>query len=103
MTQRLVRLIRDDWSAFDGYLASRKVDPLRLAPDRFFSLIYWWATRNASEQAQLDRFDRMLWMPPKGIAAAKGSPWSPEAETAAFASVASALGVVTTGGQKADS
>lgn len=92
MTHRLVQLVRTEWATFDGLLASRNVDPLALPPHRFFSTVYWWATRNAGEQADIDKFNRRLWQPPQGVAAAPGSPWSPEAETAAFKALAAAVG-----------
>lgn len=92
MTQRLVSLVRKEWASFDGLLASRNIDPLAMPPDRMLNLAYWYATRNATDQDQIVKFDRHLWMPPKGVAPAPGSPWSPEAETAAFASLAAALG-----------
>lgn len=92
MTHRLLGLARDDWASLDGQMASLNVDPLLLPPDRFLNLIYWWATHHAEEQAQVDKFDRQLWMPPKGKAAAPGSPWSPEAETAAFSALAAQVG-----------
>lgn len=97
MTLRLVGLAKREWASFDGLMASKNVDPLLLSPDRFFSLVYWWGTRNAPDQAAVDKFDRQLWRPPKGVAAPKGSPWSPEAETAAFTSLASAFGVLKSG------
>lgn len=93
MTARLISLIKNDWSTFDGLLASRNVDPLQLPFDRFLSAIYWWVTKGAPQDA-LERFERKLWMPPKGVAAAPGSPWSPESETAAFAALAAQVGAV---------
>jgi hypothetical protein len=97
VTLRLVGLAKREWAMLDGLMASKDVDPLAMPPDRFFSLVYWWAVKDAADQAAVDKFDRQLWRPPKGVAAPKGSPWSPEAETAAFASLASAFGVLTTG------
>jgi hypothetical protein len=94
VTLRLVGLVRKEWASFDGDSVE---DPLLLPPDRFFNRVYWWAIKNATDQAALDKFNRQLWRPPKGMAAPAGSPWSPEAETAAFASLASAFGVQTTG------
>lgn len=93
MTSRLVGLLAREWSLFDGELASLGLDPLLLPPDRFFNLGYWWAVRNAQSQTDVDKFDRRLWMPPKGKAPEPGSPWSPEAETAAFGELAAAFGV----------
>lgn len=83
MTQRLVYLVAHDWSRFDGYLASQKIDPLRLPMDRFLSLAYWWAVKDAADPNAVTKFDMRLWMPPKGVVPTQG-PWTPEAETAAF-------------------
>lgn len=71
--------------AFDGWAAATLAggDPLDLPPDRFFSLIYFWIVREG-EQSEIEKFDARLWRPPKGVAPAKGSPWSADAETAAF-------------------
>src|SRR3546814_6036105 len=48
------------------------------------NLIYYWATRNAQDEAALAKFDRKLWMPPKGEEAPAESPWSAQNETDAF-------------------
>ena len=40
---------------------------------------------------EVKKFDQRLWVPPKGVVPPKGSPWSAEAETAAFKSFASAF------------
>lgn len=93
MTARLIGLIKNEWSAFDGLLASQDVDPMLLPFDRFLNTVHWWATKEATQES-LTRFERRLWMPPKGEAPAPGSPWSPEAETAAFASLAAQVGAV---------
>jgi hypothetical protein len=95
VTLRLVGLARREWASLDGEMASQNVDTWAMAPDRFLNLIYWWATRNGEADA-VAKFDRRLWMPPKGVAPAPGSPWSPEAETAAFGELAAAFGVGTT-------
>lgn len=91
MTLRLYYLVRSKWALFDGELASRDIDPLYMPFDRFLNLIYWWAVQDADPK-EIDKFDRQLWRPPKGEAPAAGSPWSPEAETAAFASLAATFG-----------
>lgn len=98
MTHRLLNIARAHWATFDGWAAARNVDPLDLPPDRMLSLIYYWSTRNASSSEEINKFDRRLWLPPKGTAAPKGSPWSAEAETAAFGSLAAQVGVQTKGG-----
>lgn len=81
MTVRLLTLAKHHWHKIDG---SSVEDPLDLPPDRFFNRIYWWATKDAYDQKELDKFERQLWRPPKGVRAPAGSPWSPEAETQAF-------------------
>lgn len=95
MTLRLWWAIRDpeNWPSFDGWQASQGVDPLHdLSPDRFFSLVYYYMTRYADE-SERKKFDARLWVPPKGEAPEPGSPWSPEAEKAAFQGLASALNI----------
>lgn len=52
----------------------------------FLDFVYYLMTRNADEGA-VEKFRRNLWMPPKGVAPDARSPWSPEAETAAFRAV----------------
>lgn len=54
---------------------------------RYLNLAYWWAIKDASEQTDIDKFDRQLWMPPPGLQQEipEESPWSPANETAAFA------------------
>lgn len=85
MTRRLIGLAREHWAKIDGMMASRGLDPLELPGDRFLNLIYWWATKDAVDQQALDKFDRQVWRPPKGVRPPPGSPWSAEAETKAFA------------------
>lgn len=55
------------------------------------NLIYYWATRNAQDEATLAKFDRKLWMPPKGEEAPAESPWSAANETSAFKALKAAL------------
>ena len=66
---------------FDGWAASRSVDPLALPLDRMMSLIYWWCARGMDEK-HLQQFDARLWIPPEGHD--PRGPWSPENETALF-------------------
>ena len=84
MTSRLLRLAQVNWAKIDGMMASQGLDPLELPADRMMNLIYWWATKDAYDQQELNRFERQLWRPPLGARAPAGSPWSSEAETAAF-------------------
>lgn len=90
MTHRLVNTVAQHWAVFDGWLASRNIEPMGMPPDRFLALAYYWLTRNA-EEAEVRKFDTKLWMPPKGVKAAPESPWSPEAETSAFKSLKAQL------------
>lgn len=71
---------------FDGWCAAHGIDPEEMEDPRYLNLAYWWAVRNASEQADLDKFDRQLWLPPAGLQKEipKESPWSAQNETAAF-------------------
>lgn len=55
------------------------------------NLIYFWATRNAQDEQTLAKFDRKLWMPPKGEEAPAESPWSAANETSAFKALKAAL------------
>lgn len=91
MTARLVGMIARDWAVFDGMMSSQGVDPLELPPDRFISAIYAYAVNNGDKD-EVAKFDRKLWMPPKGVAPVAGSPWSPEAETEAFNQLAAVFG-----------
>lgn len=92
MTARLLNTAKAQWSAFDGWAAASLsgADPLDLPLDRFVNLIYWWAIRDA-EPEEIPKFDQRLWRPPPGVAPAPGSPWSAEAETAAFKGFAAAF------------
>ena len=63
----------------------------KLPLPRFLNFVHWWATRNIEDQAELDRFEQKLWMPPAGVEVSKG-PWSAAAETAAFGAAKAALG-----------
>jgi hypothetical protein len=77
----------------DGYAVGHGLGDLRDLPiDRFTNFVWWLWTNNGSEQDKA-KFKARLWMPPKGQAVTdKRSPWSPEAESAAFAGLKAALG-----------
>lgn len=91
MTLRLTNIALDHWREIDGFAVSQNMPDLRTLPlGRFCSFVYWWATRGADDEATKAKFDSRLWQPPPGEVAQ--GPWSPEAETAAFASVKAALG-----------
>lgn len=83
MTTRLIAIASHNWRSFDGWCASRNVDPLELPLDRFLNTVYYWATRNGDEDS-IKKFDRKLWIPEKGKEIPRESPWSAENETNAF-------------------
>lgn len=53
-----------------------------LPVDRFLNLAYHFLTRNGSKE-EIDKIERTLWMPPKGVAVDRG-PWSKQSEEKAF-------------------
>lgn len=44
------------WPYFDGWCASRNVEPMELPWDRWLNLVYYFATRNASTEDK-EKFD----------------------------------------------
>lgn len=84
MTFRLLHLASENWPTLEGWATSRNTDLMDLPIDRMLNLIYFWATRNAQDEQTLAKFDRKLWMPPKGEEAPPESPWSAANETDAF-------------------
>lgn len=91
MTFRLLHLASENWPTLEGWATSRNTDLMDLPIDRLLNLIYFWATRNAQDEATLAKFDRKLWMPPKGEEAPAESPWSAANETSAFKALKAAL------------
>ncbi len=91
MTFRLLHLASENWSTLEGWATSRNTDLAELRIDRMLNLIYYWATRNADTEQTLAKFNRKLWMPPKGEEAPKESPWSAANETSAFKALKAAL------------
>lgn len=47
------------WPIFDGWCASRNVDHYALPWDRWLNLVYYFATRNASEEDR-KKFDQAM-------------------------------------------
>lgn len=73
--------------ALDGYaIANGGGNPWQLPLRRTLSFIYHMVTRNGDEKG-IAKFHASLWKPPKGVAADRRSPWSPENETKAFNAV----------------
>lgn len=91
VTLRLLDLAKRHWDQFDGWC--REIDPMDLPVHRMLSFVYHWATQNADEDG-LKKWERRLWMPPKGVEATEG-PWAREAEMSAFRGLASELNVKT--------
>lgn len=82
---RLTVAARHNWTVFDGWCASRAVDPMDLPPDRFLNLVYWWLVRGADEKRRQE-IDRNLDRVPSGEQAeVETGPWSADSEMAAFA------------------
>ena len=94
MTARLLGAAFDKWTAFEGWATSRLAggDVLDLPLDRLLNITYYWLTRRGDE-AGVQRFDQMLWVPPPGEEAHEQSPWSAANETAALAAFAQQVGV----------
>lgn len=59
--------------------------------DRFCSLVWWWITRNAETEQDIDRVREQVWLPPKGEEG-RGV-WSADAETDALNSLMTDLGI----------
>lgn len=78
----------------DGYAVGHGLADLRDLPiERFCTFVWWLWTRNGDEKDRA-KFKARLWQPPKGKAVTdRRSPWSPENESKAFASLQSALGL----------
>lgn len=91
MTFRLLHLASENWPTLEGWATSRNTDLMELPIHRMLNLIYFWATRNAQDEQTLAKFDRKLWLPPKGAEPPKESPWSAENETSAFKALKAAL------------
>src|SRR3990167_8217913 len=91
VTFRLLHLASENWPTLEGWATSRNTDMMELPIDRMLNLIYFWATRNAQDEQALAKFDRKLWMPPKGEEAPAESPWSAANETSAFKALKASL------------
>src|SRR3546814_21097573 len=66
VTFRLLHLASENWPTLEGWATSRNTDLMELPIDRLLNLVYFWATRDAQDEQTLAKFDRKLWMPPKG-------------------------------------
>lgn len=83
---RYAQIALTNWETLDGFAVSQGMGDLRELPvNRFNNFIWWWATRNAGEASEVERFRAQLWRPPAGVTEHHpDSPWSPEAEADAF-------------------
>lgn len=65
----------------EGYGVAHGIgDMTELPPRQFCSYVWWFATRNAENQEDIDKFEIDLWRPPRGFTGTIEGPWSPEAE-----------------------
>lgn len=79
------------WADLDGYTTAHGGPNLRSLPvSRFCSLVWWWITRNAESESDIDRIRDQIWAPPKGEEAV--GVWSAEAETDSLMAMMSDLG-----------
>ncbi len=91
MTQRLVAMAAESWKDLDGYAVAHSMGRLMEMPiSRFTNFVWWWATNGADQQGR-EKFERRLYMPPKGVAPTTG-PWTAEAESGAFSALRQSLG-----------
>lgn len=67
-------------------------DLRRLPLDRFCNFIWWWLTRNAQDQVQVEKVRAILWRPPPGVVADRRGPWGAQAETSAFQALKAGFG-----------
>lgn len=94
MTVRLAEIALGSWDDIDGFAVSRGMADLRELPlDRFANFIWWFLTRNASQEDR-ERVRNRIWQPPKGELPPAKSPWSAENETKAFRALKQTLGMV---------
>lgn len=79
-------MVQNYWADFDGWCASRNVEPLTLSVDRFCNLAQHWWTRNMSGEDR-EKFLANLSAPPGGSPEQQvrsSGVWSREAELAEF-------------------
>lgn len=80
---RLLSASVGEWGSFDGWAASRGVDPVDLPLDRYCNLVYFWLTQNAPPEKR-EEVDEMLYRDAEGKPSEDSGPWAAEAELAAF-------------------
>lgn len=83
-----------NWGDLDGYAVSHNMPDLRELPlDRFANFVWFMFTRNSND-TERRKFESQIWRPMQGEENIDArSPWSPESETNALASLKSGLGL----------
>ena len=93
MTVKLLKLAVTEYEQLDGYAVAHGMPELESLPlRRLINYVYWYFTRNFQDQTELQKFRAQVWQPPKGTAPDRRSPWSAEAEQAAFGALKGRLG-----------
>ena len=90
VVQRLVASLDHHWTSFNGWAVSQGLDLLELHLDALLDLIYYWLTKDATED-DVEKLNSQLWLPPRSAAKKplpKSSPWSDDATLASFAAPA---------------
>lgn len=64
---RLLHLALDHWASFHGRNVGQGIDDVSLDLNEFCDLVYWWATRNGSEE-DTAKLDQELWKIPPSVA-----------------------------------
>lgn len=90
---RLIGVAVRDWHRFDGWCASRNVDPLTLPLDRLCNLV-WYRLSEHRKPDEVERLEAELHRPHDGDDGDVG-PWSADAELAAFGQASQAAGTAT--------
>lgn len=93
MTVRLVRTAVANWDTLDGYAVAHGMGDLRDLPLERFCAFVWYMMTRFAEKKDIDQMRSKLWVPPPKSTAPipTNSPWSAEAETAAFRAVKAQL------------
>lgn len=73
----------EHWAFFNGWCVANGVKPLKLSMADFCDLVYYWASRHASEEEQA-KLDETIGEPPEGEEGAETPGWSREEQLAAF-------------------
>lgn len=92
MIDRLIQVGRAYWDDLEGYVTAHGGSALRDLPlDRFCGLVWWWITRNAETEQDVERVREQVWLPPKGEEPT--GVWAADAETEALHGLMEDLGI----------